>query len=99
MIGEEFYKNGQRTHTLENNVLTYFYKNGKVRATGPYINNMMEGEWVFYRETGQLWAVGNFLNNQQHGDYVRYNRQDEVEVQAVFVHGKKQKPSKAKPEL
>ena len=54
------YKNGQLISEQKGSHLTYFYKNGKVKAKGIFENNLMQGEWIFYRETGQLWQMGNF---------------------------------------
>ena len=60
MLGKKHYNNGQKVYELTENTLSYFYKNGNLKATGPFINEFMEGEWLFYRESGQLWQVGNF---------------------------------------
>ena len=46
------YKNGQLISEQKGNRLTYYYKNGKVKAEGIFENNLMQGEWIFYRETG-----------------------------------------------
>lgn len=88
MLEKKLYANGQPAYELTGNRLTYFYKNGKIRATGNFVNNMMEGEWIFYRETGQLWQVGHFRNNRKHGEFIRYNREDKVEYQETFEDDK-----------
>ncbi len=51
MLGKDTNANGQRSYLLEYSILTYYYKNGKVRAFGSYENDKMEGEWTFYRKT------------------------------------------------
>jgi antitoxin component YwqK of YwqJK toxin-antitoxin module len=28
--------------------------NGKIKAKGRFVHDLMEGEWIFYRETGQI---------------------------------------------
>ena len=61
MHDKKNYANGQPVYELADNKLTYYFKNGKVKAFGPFINNLMEGEWIFYRETGQLWQVAILL--------------------------------------
>lgn len=53
------YANGQKTYEQKGDILTYFFKDGTVKATGKSINGMMQGEWKFYRATGQLWQVGS----------------------------------------
>ena len=82
------YKNGQIVSEQKGNQLTYFYKNAKVKAKGIFENNLMQGEWIFYRETGQLWQVGNFKNSIKHGHFIRYDRNDKVEYDENFVDGK-----------
>ncbi len=88
MMENKTYANGQKVHELSGDRLTYFYKNGRIRAEGPFINGQMEGEWTFYRETGQLWQVGHFKHNQKHGHFIRYDRNDQVEYEEVFDNGK-----------
>jgi len=85
------YKNRQIISEQKGNLLTYYYKNGKVKATGIFENNLMQGEWIFYRETGQLWQVGNFKDSIKHGHFVRYDRNDKVEYDEHFADGKKVK--------
>jgi len=84
----KFYKNGEKAIELIGTKLTYYFKNGKVRAVGIFENEMMEGEWKFYRETGQLWSIGNFKNNMKHGSWVRFNRNDEIEYNEEFIENK-----------
>lgn len=87
MLGKKTYANGQKVYELSGIKLTYFFKNGTLKAEGAYENEMMEGEWKFYRETGQLWQIGNFKNNKKHGNWIRYNRDDEIEYQKTFNEG------------
>ena len=56
------FANGQKTYDLTRDYLTYFFKDGTIKAEGEYRNDKMEGEWKFYRKTGDLWQVGNFAN-------------------------------------
>ncbi|WP_048919746.1 toxin-antitoxin system YwqK family antitoxin [Rufibacter radiotolerans] len=93
MLAKKNYANGQKVHEQTEDTLTYFFKNGKVKATGPFTDNQMQGEWTFYRETGQLWQVGHFKDNQKHGSFVRYDRNDQVEYQEDFDNGKLLKKS------
>jgi len=81
------YSNGQKTHEQSGNQLTYYFKSGKIKAIGSFVQELMEGEWVFYRETGQLWQVGHFKGGLKHGPWIRYNKQDVLEYQEVFDHG------------
>jgi len=98
MLDKKNYANGQKVYELINNKLTYFFKDGKIKAFGTFINDQMEGEWIFYRETGQLWQIGNFKNGMKHGSFIRYNRNDQIEYQETFEEDKiiKNKLSKSK---
>ena len=87
MMKNNTYSNGQKTFEQVGEELTYFFKNGKIKAEGTSINGIMEGEWKFYRETGQLWQVGNFKKGQKHGSWVRYDKKDKLEYQETFING------------
>jgi antitoxin component YwqK of YwqJK toxin-antitoxin module len=84
MLNKKNYKNGQKVYELNGNKLTYFFKNGKIKAEGLFENNLMDGEWRFYRETGQLWQTGNFSGGKKNGVFVRYDRNNNIEYQESF---------------
>lgn len=84
MPEKKLYSNGQPIFKMEGDIRTYYYKSGKVKAEGKFINNMMEGEWIFYRETGQLWQTGNFMKNKKHGEWIRYDKNDRIEYHETF---------------
>ena len=88
MLKKKNYTNGQKVFELIGEKLTYFYKNGRIKAEGPYINSKMEGEWKFYRETGQLWQIGNFRHEMKHGSWIRYDRNDKIEYNESFIDNK-----------
>lgn len=82
------YANGQKAFEQKGTTLTYYYKNGLVRAKGKSINGLMQGKWIFYRESGMLWGTGQFKDNQKHGLWVRYDRKGKEEYREKFAHGK-----------
>jgi len=88
MLEKKLYTNGQPVYAMTGDKLTYFYKNGNIKAQGPFINNLMEGEWIFYRETGQLWQTANFRNNKKHGSWIRYDKNDKIEYQEEFENNR-----------
>lgn len=97
------YKNGQEIWRQKGNILTYFFKDGTLKAKGKFIDGLMEGEWIFNRENGDLWQVGNFKNGRKHGSWVRYNKTGKIEYEENFENGKlikrgvqKQDPQKMK---
>lgn len=82
------YANGQKVYELNDDFLTYYFKDGTEKSKGPYKEDMMEGEWVFYRQSGELWQVGQFKANQKHGRWIRYSRDNEIEYDEEFSEGK-----------
>lgn len=89
MLEKKEYANGQKIYEMIGNTLTYFYKNGNVKAVGSFVNDWMEGEWKFYRETGQLWQVAHFLNNKKNGIWTRFDKNDQIEYLETFEMDKK----------
>jgi antitoxin component YwqK of YwqJK toxin-antitoxin module len=88
MLENKEYVNGQKTYEFVGNKLTYFYKNGNIKAEGIFENDLMQGEWRFYRETGQLWQVGNFINGMKNGPWVRYDKTGKLEYSETFIENK-----------
>lgn len=88
MLKKKEYANGQKVYLLEDSYLTYYFEDGTVKSKGPFINDMMEGEWIFYRKTGELWQVGHFKENVKHGRWVRYDREKQIEYDEEFNEGK-----------
>jgi antitoxin component YwqK of YwqJK toxin-antitoxin module len=85
------YKNGQVITEKNGDELTYYFKDGKVKAQGKYIDGNMEGTWIFNRATGELWQEGNFLGNVKHGKWIRYDKKGNVEYNEEFINGKQVK--------
>ena len=88
MLDKKFYANKQKVYEIKDDTLTYYFKDGRIKAFGHFVNNKMEGEWLFYRESGQLWQIGNFLHNQKHGQWQRYDRDGNIEYLANFQEGR-----------
>lgn len=85
---ESFFKNGQKATSQKGDVLTYFYKSGPVKAKGKFVDDLMQGKWVFNREDGSLWQIGHFKDNLKHGEWIRYDKTGKVEYRERFVQGK-----------
>ncbi|MDZ5253612.1 hypothetical protein [Clostridium sp. LIBA-8841] len=88
MLEKKKYANGQDIYTYSKNILTYYYKSGKIKAEGPFENDQMEGEWKFYKKSAHLCQIGNFKNNKKHGTWIRLNKDNEVEYNKEFMDGK-----------
>ena len=84
----ETYANGQIKQILKDEVMTWFFKNGRIKAQGPYIDGKMEGQWTFYRETGELWQQGELRHDLKHGEWIRYDRDGSIEYRESFRDGK-----------
>ena len=84
----ETYANGQIKQILKDEVMTWFFKNGRIKAQGPYIDGKMEGKWTFYRETGELWQQGELRQDLKHGEWIRYDRDGKIEYRENFRDGK-----------
>ncbi len=82
------YKNGQVIHILENDIMTYYYKDGSLKARGPVLGENMEGEWLFYRENGQIAQIGHFKNGLKHGSWIRYDKDMNIEYDETFFEHK-----------
>lgn len=91
MLEKKTYANGQAVSEFKDGILTYYFIDGTVKATGPYGNEKMEGEWLFYRKTGEVWQVGQFKDNQKHGRWIRYTRDHDIEYDEEFIAGKRVK--------
>ena len=87
-LGKDTYVNGQKIYELKENRLTFFFKDGKLKADGPFENGMMQGEQIFYRATGQLWEIGHFKNDIKEGSWIRYDKNDKIEYNETFQNGK-----------
>jgi len=88
MIKKKNYVNGQRICELTGDRLTYYFKSGAVKAEGSFINDVIEGEWRFFRETGELCQIGNFRNGIKNGLWIRYDRKGNPEYNKMFREGK-----------
>ena len=78
-------------HEQQGDTLTYYFKDGTIKAQGAALHGVMQGEWKFYRATGQLWQMGNFYHGKKNGHWIRFNKLDEMEYEAIFENGKIQK--------
>ncbi len=82
------YKNGQVVSQINDHRMTYFYKDGSIKAEGPYHDEIMDGEWFFYRENGQISQIGHFKNGLKHGPWIRYDKGMGIEYNESFYEGK-----------
>jgi len=85
----EVYNNGQKVSEQKGDVLTYYFKNGEIKAQGKNINGKMQGKWIFNKKEGYLWQVGYFNESGvQHGEWIRYNPDGSIQQEKHFKDGK-----------
>lgn len=84
MMKNKQYVDGQKTYKKVGDKLTYFFIDGKIKAEGISINDVMQ----FYRESSQLWQVGNFKDNKKNGKWLRFDKQGKLEHEETFENGK-----------
>lgn len=72
------------------------YSDGRMVATGYYVNQKKEGEWRYYsKENGKLLLVEENKEGKVHGKSTVYNPVNErMAEEAVYVEGKRNGPAK-----
>lgn len=88
MRTDETYANGQHFLSIEDGILTYYFKDGLIKAQGPYVKDRMEGQWTFYKKGHILWQVGHFKAGIKNGSWTRYDANGKIEYYETFVEGK-----------
>ena len=88
MTEKSHYSNGQPVFDLAGHILTYYFRNGQIKARGLSVDGQMQGEWLFYRESGQLWQVGHFKDHRKQGSWLRYSREGVIEYNETFDNDK-----------
>ena len=81
------YNNGQPVKEQKGDILTWYHKDGKIKAQGKCIDGSYEGKWEFFKKEGFLWGIGHFENNQKHGQWIRYKADGSVEKEQTFSKG------------
>ncbi|MEM6997347.1 MAG: hypothetical protein AAF413_00380 [Patescibacteria group bacterium] len=85
------YSNGQAVKKQKGDILTYYHKDGKIKAQGKCIDGSFEGRWEFYKKEGFLWNVGHFENNKKQGKWIRYRADGSIEKEQTFEQNKEVK--------
>jgi len=62
---EEF-KEGQLNFTMG------YFENGNIKFKGNYVNNLCEGEWIYWNVDGLLFLKGYFSNDLREGEWTRF---------------------------
>ncbi|WP_435299751.1 toxin-antitoxin system YwqK family antitoxin [Timonella sp. A28] len=67
----------------------FWFKGGRVKSAGLYLNDQLHGPWVWFRERGGLLQEGNFVESLQEGPWVRYFANGRILDRGTFVRGEK----------
>lgn len=81
------YNNGQLVSEQKGDILTYYHKDGKIKAQGKCADSLFQGKWEFYKKEGFLWQIGHFKDNKKHGKWIRYRADGSVEKEEDFKNG------------
>ncbi len=82
------YNNGQIISAQSGDTLTYYHKDGKIKAQGKCVDNIFQGKWIFNKKEGFLWQIGHFKDNKKHGKWARYKPDGSIEKEETFQDGK-----------
>lgn len=63
---------GQHDRGQKMGIWTYFYNNGGIQGVGPYEDDVISGEWKWFRKTGELMQTGSFRDGKKTGLWTRY---------------------------
>lgn len=68
------------TKAIEDGHSIVYYKNGKIKSIGNYVNNQREGEWLYFHENGKVAIKKNFSNGTQVGEWSYYNEKGNLVI-------------------
>lgn len=82
------YANGQKVYEMDGNTLMYYYRDGTLKAKGPFHDGKKEGRWHYYRKSGHLWKEGTYHNGKRDGLWEQFSPEGQIEVEVRYTHGK-----------
>ncbi len=87
MLGKRKYSNGQKVYELSGENLTYFFKDGSIKAEGKYKKAKREGQWVFFHESGVVWQHAHYTNDKKDGLWITYDTTGQIISEEVYKDG------------
>jgi|GEM_PF-5872281 antitoxin component YwqK of YwqJK toxin-antitoxin module len=75
--------------TLQNRVLTYYFKNGKIAKKETYENRVLEGDYSEFYESGNLKETGKYDNGKRDGIWKTYYENGKINVRGKYREGDK----------
>jgi antitoxin component YwqK of YwqJK toxin-antitoxin module len=80
---EGFVENGQRI-----GIWKLYYENGKLKKQSVYLNNVENGEEIFWSESGKIQKKGSYINGKLNGKYEWFYDNGQKKQEGYFVDGK-----------
>jgi antitoxin component YwqK of YwqJK toxin-antitoxin module len=80
---EGFLENGQRT-----GIWKLYYESGKLKKQTAYLNNVENGEEIFWSENGTIQKKDSYINGKLNGKYEWYYDNGQKKQEGYFVDGK-----------
>jgi antitoxin component YwqK of YwqJK toxin-antitoxin module len=74
---------GKRAN-LDEDLETYYHRNGQINATGRVWDNKTVGEWKFYYPSGNLKAKGKWLGNCRYGNWEEYYENGQLSIKLKY---------------
>lgn len=71
-----------------------FFKSGKIKQRGNFVDNKRDGTFMLYYEDGTLSASIEYRGDVQEGIYKSYREDGTLEEEAVFKNGQRHGPAK-----
>lgn len=67
--------------------VTHFYKDGAVKETGFFKNEIAEGKWQTFASDGQKTAELNYKNGKRHGEFRSWDLFAHTYVEMHYANG------------
>jgi len=84
-------KQGELIHAKDGKTayMTSYWPDGKIKATGKYVNQEKDSTWNYYNEKDVLTAVENYKLGKAHGMWKIYYPDGKISEETNFVNGMK----------
>ncbi len=68
---------------------TYYHRNRSVLGKGKYVDQQMQGKWLFYNDQGVLVSEHHYQNGENHGVWKTFFTDGTIAESEKWVNGKK----------
>ena len=91
-----FYKTGKPEGIILNEkdgkhaAATLFHENGKLKATGFYVDRIKDSTWNYFNEDGKLTAVEGYKTGIKHGTWRVFYENGQLAEETFWINGKRE---------